>query len=335
MLRMHGRKAVSILLITLLSRGLFGFFHISYSASSVATLRINPSSVVDPFLQPPKNFSVQVQIANVSMLFGVEFKVFWNASLLGLAGVTFSFPWSNYYLGRSEVNGTLGRYWLSVSGVAPAVPFNGTCSLVSLEYTVKELGSTDLTIADAVMGDRNGEAIGHMIIDGFFSNGFHDVEIVRFSVWPTAVEQGDLIFINVTIENTGTYREACGLCVFADRDDGIVHEDIANQSVLLDVGECRLFEYAWNTTAVPYGSYYVTVKANLVGDVTPDDNFAQAFVGGICVPHNPSPFPLIALLFAILYGVAPIVLLGLMAYGVFVLFSKVRIRRLDLTLQKI
>lgn len=321
------RKATCALLLTVIGSMIFGVFHVAYSADAIAALGMNPSVIVDPSLRPGQNFTVGIQISNVSMLFGVEFKVYWNASLMNLWSVTFSFPWNSYFLGQSEANVTLGRYWLSVSGLPPSIPFNGSCLLVSLLYTVKDLGSTNFVLVDTAVGDQNGNAIGHRIVDGFFSNGFHDVEIVRFSVWPTAVEQGDLIFVNVTVGNDGTYREAFGLSVFADRDDGTVHVDIVNQSVVLEVGESRLFEYSWNTTGVPYGSYYVTVNASLVGDFTPADNSAQAFVGGICVRQVPGPSPLIALFLSVVYGAAPVVFLGLFIYGVFVLFSRVRLKR--------
>lgn len=319
------------LLVSLMMLGLVG---IGYSQSSTAVLCVSPSSVIDPSLQSPRNFTVSVEITNVSMLYSVEFKLFWNATLLDLAQVSLFAPWKNGYVACND-NATPGEYWLSVILAPPASSVNGTSSIVSLTFRVKAIGGTALHFADTVLGDENANPIGHEIIDGFFSNSIHDVVIVSFEVWPTYIYQGDPIYMNLTVENDGTYNEQCNLLVYADRTDNGVHVNIANQSVVVNAGELESFHFTWNTTGVPYGSYLVTAKADVASDVTLVNNVAHGLVGGICVRPHPIPFSMLSLVVAAAYGIVPVFLFGIIVLGIFKLVTSTRFKRFDLPMPRV
>jgi hypothetical protein len=86
--------------------------------SPQASLRVQPSIV--EFWTPAygKTFSVNVTLENVTDLYGYEFKLLWNTTLLDCIGVNVTPPaeWgTNYFIAKNESDEALGRYWLAVS----------------------------------------------------------------------------------------------------------------------------------------------------------------------------------------------------------------------------
>jgi len=324
--------AVSACFVLLIFSIAFGLVGVGRSQASAATLCVNPSSVIDPSLQSSKTFAVSVEVANVSMLSGVEFKLFWNATLLDLVQVSLSSPWngsSMAYVARND-NATPGVYWFSAA--LTTNPMNGTSSIASLTFRVENMGSTALQFGDVVLGDEHANPIGYETVDGFFSNGFADVNIASFRVWPTAVYQGEPIYVNATVENVGTYNEQFNVLLYADRTDGGLHVGIANESVALAVGEFKSLQFVWNTTAVPYGSYVVTAQAALKSDSTPVNNMAHGLVGGIYMRLHPiTGYSVWMLLAAFAYGIIPVLLLAVVVFGIFklVLSVSIRFKRFD------
>lgn len=320
------KYVVPVLIAFSLTVGSVRYVHAS---SSYAKLYVDPPSVIDISLVPPKNFSVSATIANVTMLYGVEFKFYWNTTLLDLTHVSFSLPWGSFLLAKNETNESLGRYWLSVNAMSPSTPFNGSRTVVTFTFKVANMGSTVFHFADTILGDKQANNIFHQIVDGFFANGLHDVAVTSFKVWPTAVYQGDPVNVEVTVENQGTFQETFSLLIYADGADGATHLGIANQTILLGVGEFRVLGFVWNTTGVPYGSYLVTAEVMLPGDHNPENGVAHAIVGGICVRHAPPPSPIWGLIAAVVYGVAPLVLLVAGVFGIFKLLATIRFARFD------
>jgi len=80
------------------------------------------------------------------------------------------------------------------------------------------------------------------------------------------VPRGDPIYVNVTVEDKGTFAETFTLYVFADRDITNIGGDliIANTMISLSPGEAVTVTITRDTTEAPYGSYYISAKANPV-----------------------------------------------------------------------
>ncbi len=153
----------------------------------------------------------------------------------------------------------------------------------------------------------------------------HDVAIVSMEVYPPFVPRGELIYINVTVENLGTFSETFNVTVYADRNVGDVHVDIGNETVSLDREDSTLLEFVWNTTDVPYGTYYITAEAVLPEDYDPTDNVAVAKVGGVSVPFH-EPKEVFVLLSSLVSSILAAVAFGAVAIGFFKLLMSVRFR---------
>jgi len=299
-------------------------------ADTAAKLYVNPSSIIDPALMPPAEFTVTVNVADVVSLYGIEFKMYWNTTVLDLIQVTVSAPWNHYFTSRNDINETLGTYYLVATAISPAEPFSGSTTIALLKFKVTNTGSTILSLRDTVLGDRNANPIFHQVVDGFFSTGIHDVAVTQLSVHPTAVCQGDPVYVNVTVENVGYFTETFDVLLYADREDDSLHIDIGHETVALNVGESKSLQFVWDTTGVPYGSYWVTAEAILPGDFNPANNIAKELVGGIymrAVRHKPD---MLALVGAAAYGLMPMIIIGGAAVGVFKILGADRPRRYSL-----
>jgi hypothetical protein len=131
-----------------------------------ADVFVNPPSIVNSSAIPGENFSVSVNLRNVQNLYGFEFWLDYNATMLGVAQVTANpaFP------PPTVVQGT-GQVKVSASLVSPTPPINGNLSLATIKFNVLAEGSTALDLHDVMLLDNNGVSINHSEPrDGYFNN---------------------------------------------------------------------------------------------------------------------------------------------------------------------
>ena len=122
-----------------------------------------------------KNFTADIKLDNATDLYGVEFKLYWNTTLLDLLNVNLTAPWTAYTPGTNQINETLGRYWLGVSALAPSPSFNGSTILVTLTFEITyvpvypENVSCLFDFDETVLGDPDGSPIPHIVYDGEYT----------------------------------------------------------------------------------------------------------------------------------------------------------------------
>jgi hypothetical protein len=143
-----------------------------------ALLYIDPASV--EYLTPSygKTFTIDVKVENVTNLFGYEFKLYWNTTLLDLTNIQIMWPpWPHNFVAKNETNEALGRFWLGVTLIG--IPeFNGTTTLARLTFTITydpiypETRTCKFHLADTILTTIVGgteQDIYHMIHDGAYS----------------------------------------------------------------------------------------------------------------------------------------------------------------------
>jgi len=119
-------------------------------------------------------FTVEVKIANIGELYGFEFKLYWNTSLLDLVGVdiTPSVWGTNYFVGMNETREDLGRYWLAVAALDPAPAFCGSAVLATFTFKTTydpiypENVASALDLEDSKLSDPDAQLIPHDAYDG-------------------------------------------------------------------------------------------------------------------------------------------------------------------------
>lgn len=115
-------------------------------------------------------FTVSVWI-NVSNLYGFEYKLRWNDTLLHYVSHTYYLPWTPNFVAKDQA--TAGQYWFGASALAPASPFTGemkvldiTFEIVYQPYFPEPDLSCALDLVDTKLGDPNAQPILHVAYDG-------------------------------------------------------------------------------------------------------------------------------------------------------------------------
>lgn len=162
-----------------------------------------------------KNFTTDVKLANVTDLYGFEFKLYWNTTLLDLVNVNVIPPWTNYTTGINEINETIGRYWVGLSALSPLSSFNGSTTLATLTFkityvpTYPENVSCPLDLNETVLGDPEAKPIPHIVHDGQYECRAAKAKLKVEPQVYEAKKLGQIFNVNVTatgVTNLGTFE---------------------------------------------------------------------------------------------------------------------------------
>jgi hypothetical protein len=238
-----------------------------YAQPSSATVAVSPASITASVGQ---NMSIDVNISNVSDLYGWEFKLGWNASLLDLVsvdegpflksgGVTFF----TYYVNETGEHVVVD---CTLQGDIPGVSGNGT--LATATFLVESVGECPLQLYDVSLLSSS-----EMPIDcnaesgyGYFTVG-HDVAVTSVSASPAIVVIGDIVRVNVTVQDQGGFAEVFNVTACANS------QIIGIQAISLNEGSSATLTFVWNTTGVQKGDYEVSGSASVVpGEVNTTNN---------------------------------------------------------------
>ena len=199
-----------------------GFFLVNTLLLSIATtilvtpafanqtkIYVSPPSIVNQALTPPSTFQINVSIANVVNLYGFEFKLKYDTTILNISKVEIqSFLNLPTFFVKNETLEDQGIYWLGVSSLAPASPKSGNGTLVKLTFKVTGIGSCLLDLYNTKLSDPSSppNPIPHIVEDGYFSNA----PPAKVSIKPPhhlATNIGQVFSINVTISDvTNLYK---------------------------------------------------------------------------------------------------------------------------------
>ena len=342
------KKAVSGVILTLLLVGMLTLaFNIqqawsfeppttewirTYGAGAPA-ISVVPSAVVDETLGPGESFSVDIVISDVTNLGGYEFQLSFDSSLLHVTDVTVVTDWfAPVKIWKKIFNS--GLVWPVVTlPEGTVVGVDGTGTVATIDFTVDDYGTTVLDLHDTLLGDPFADPISHQTNDGFFTNNplTHDVAVISVTALPTAVPQGDPVYINVTVENQGDFLETFDVTVYADQEKHLVGDEIivGMQTVYdLPAGFSQIVYYVWDTTGVPYGNYWISAEASVVpGETDTAVNILTgAYLGGICRPFQEPRMDVFACLVQISSVIATVTALGVAGMGLLKVLGSQQLR---------
>lgn len=195
------------------------FFMTTQKLKAVDTTRI--------FLDPPASyaaaghtFSINVVLEGVTDLYGWEFKLFWDNSLLECitdivytpAGCNWEDP-NNIELGpgiQQDYDPPQGRYYRGLAAMSIqepyVIPFSGTTVLVTLAFNVKAQGSCTLELQDTKLAQSDARPIQHTAEDGYFESGSPGTRIYVDPLVSYAFP-GYIFSVNVML---GDVKDVCG-----------------------------------------------------------------------------------------------------------------------------
>ena len=189
----------------------------SVKATTETTVRVEPyanTACVGGF------FTVNVTLAAVQNLYGVEVTIRWNASILQVVAVNLRLGVESYsdgvlhepiFIAENETIQEEGKYLLAGTSTAPAPPFNGSGNIVRITFKVTNMGDSKLDL-ETKLSDwppperepRISWPIEHTTIDGFFDMNPPTIGI------PTRSPSGDVlpgqsvkVSVNVTDSASG------------------------------------------------------------------------------------------------------------------------------------
>jgi len=110
----------------------------------------------------------------------------------------------------------------------------------------------------------------------------HDVAVTAIAA-PSSVFAGDIVAIDVTVQNEGTFNEAFGV-VLTDDTEGVI---IGTQSVSLAAGNSATVRFSWDTTDARVGGHNLTARAGPVANETDTTDNSRSTTVAVEMPAAP------------------------------------------------
>lgn len=283
------KKSVFGIVLTLLLMGMLTLTWVRFvrAASFLTTLVVqSPNHVYESWF-----FSVNVAVQNVTGLFGWEFWLEWDASVVRCLNETVNLSIWPYYQGpwvTEPIDNTNGRYHQSLTAAHPSTPINGSFVLVTLAFQVITTPPTEtaFTLHKAegytayCLVDITGEEIPHE-----YSNGHvvipslpvvHDIAVTDLRSSAKVGYVGDVISFEVDVANEGTPQiENVSLTLFADNDTAVIGDELVlgTKTIELPMFGSLTVPFSWNTSGTDQGNYTLSASATPIeGEVNLANN---------------------------------------------------------------
>jgi nitrous oxidase accessory protein NosD len=171
-----------------------------------ALLWVDPSSLQYSTVSYGKLFTISVKLANVTGLYGYEFKLYWDTGLLDLVKVQITPPWSAYFIAKNESREDLGRYWLATSAyLVPSFTGSTTLAMLTFKITCDPIYPANkaclLDLSDTKLSAPEGVPIYHMVHDGNYSIFSTRPKMMVAPTTYTAHALGETFIVSITISD--------------------------------------------------------------------------------------------------------------------------------------
>jgi len=182
-------KAQIVLLTTLLAFNIVFLGTLTPTRAQTTTVvYIDPPEVDNLF--SPAQFTISVKVANVTNLYGLDFQLGWDPTIITHVSHVKKIPkdgspaYPDGIMYKPTINvidqvdenagmpgsepGTM--YWLSEASMLPAKSFNGSGTIVEMTFQVVGLGTSPLKIIACTLADKDGNPISYTAKSGKFVN---------------------------------------------------------------------------------------------------------------------------------------------------------------------
>ena len=146
-------------------------------ASPIATLSVifpNGTSSSNGEYFPTDTFTVKINVTDTTELFGFDFTLKYDTSVLTATSVTIGdFLLPGYIKWHEDIDDTVGYVWYAASqSIFEEFGVSGDGTLATIEFTVDSLGGTILDLYDTKLSGPPPDAnpIAHEVYDGSFAN---------------------------------------------------------------------------------------------------------------------------------------------------------------------
>lgn len=230
----------------------------------LASLYVDPPLKIDPALTPASTFTIDIDLANITSLYGYEFTLTYDTSFLNALGIL-DYPHPSnetHFTSRYDLDDRNGRIYVNVSYYPPAAQITSVppIKLVTIIFQVQSYGASVLHLTGSKLVDSSGITIVHVTSDGFVSVAPPDVAIVAVSAHPTMIYPGAIVTVEVTAANLGIFRLET-FDVTAYRGSTLIGTTTVTD--LPPMTNTTLL-FTWDTMGVPAGDYTISARASVV-----------------------------------------------------------------------
>lgn len=205
---------------------------------------------------------MDICVSNVIDLYGWEFKLGWNTTILDAVSVS-----EGQFLKSGgatfftyKINNTLGYMVVDCTLLGSVSGVSGSGILATVKFYVEGVGECPIDLYDSVLINSAEEAIKHTAVDGYYCTSVHDVAVIDLTA--------SLKEVNVTVENQGTRTEIFNVSVYYTY---LFDPLIGTRTATLDKGEIATLTFKWDP---PFsGRYEIRAKiSRLLGETDIMDN---------------------------------------------------------------
>jgi hypothetical protein len=227
-------------------------------------------------------FTVSVKITDPEDLFGFDFQLHWNSTLVDYVSHSVYMPVEDYWWGvlyspvtviGDDVNETAGTHWMAAKSTS-ATPFERDGTVFNMTFQAIGNGTCYFEILSSNLTKNDDSPIVHKIVDGMveIAPGIHDMAITDASPTGTVIGQGQMAQITVTLANEGTFPETFNVTAYANGTA------IDTTQISLSALNSTLVTLGWDTTGWTKGNYSISVNVTIVAGET--DTLDNAMIDG-------------------------------------------------------
>ena len=265
-------------------------------------------------------FSINITIANVVKLWGYEFTLRYNASIINATSQTTLDSRFTQELaveiGKNYTHVSRATFYGDTVGITTTTPI----PVEKIDFLVTGNGNSNMTIDPSLtqLASIFGAVIPSVSVSGRFSNtqilATHDIGITAATLSTNTGAVGDKITITVTVSNLGDFSE--NVTTMAKYNTSLTFfKAIETPKTItnLAAGTNQQVTYTWDTAGVDTGLHEITVNATIpVDDKFSDNTF---FVGSVTLSTGGGTGGIPMQYIYIGVGVAIVVIAGIAVYA--------------------
>lgn len=164
---MNRKILAAVVVILVIAIAIVAYFSVSWPVAA-AVVKVDPGTVQKTV---DEDFAVNITVSSVQDLYGWEFELGWNSSVLGFSSVTEG----SFLKSRAQTfftyNASASYVLLDCSLLGNVTGVSGDGVLASIQLHVNGSGSCDLALSDVQLINSAEHAMGSTADSGYFSTG--------------------------------------------------------------------------------------------------------------------------------------------------------------------
>lgn len=248
------------------------------------------SAITDATLTPgAEPFRMNITVANVQNLWGYQFILNYNTSILSALNAGAYPPFKNAAVPPeiNDASGYVALQYYTYGGDPTGFSTVDPAQIAWIDFVADNYGKSVLHLHGpydgSLLSDVYGQPILHEDVNGSFTN-LVDIAVTHITLSRTTANKGELVNINVTMANEGETTATFSVTVHYDTT-AIQTKTVTD----LENGTSTTLQFTWDTTYMMPNTYTIKAEAEILqGESDTADN---VFVDGSVTIVRPPGAP--------------------------------------------